>query len=129
MRVILLLCLVGMTACAGPTAPAPIDRQILLGPGQSALIPQTAVAIRFLGVANDSRCPADAMCVTGGSARVDVQVTAGTGGALVVAFETGSPQPVQFGSLTLTLVSLMPYPLSSQPIDPADYRVTLRVIR
>jgi hypothetical protein len=102
---------------------------VVLGPGQSAPIAAAAISLRFLGVGSDSRCPADASCVQAGSARVDVQVTFVTGGAQIVGFETADPQPVRFGSLTLTLVQLTPYPAGPQPINPADYRATLRVTR
>lgn len=120
-----------MTACGlgSPTGPSPINRDYLLAPGQSVPITAAALSLKFLGVANDSRCPADALCVTGGSARVDIQVTASTGTVQIINFETGDPKAVQIGSLTIDLVQLSPYPFSAHPIDPADYRVTLRVIR
>lgn len=85
--------------------------------------------VRFLGVPNDSRCPADVICVSAGSASVDVQVTSFSGAARVVRFETGDLKPVHFGTLTLELVQLAPYPFTGRPIDPADYRATLRVMR
>ena len=120
-----------MTACdlGSPTAPSPINRDYVLTPGQSVPITAAALSLKFLGVANDSRCPADALCVTGGSARVDIQVTAFTGAVQIISFETGEPKAIQIGALTIALVQLSPYPFSTQPINPADYRVTLRVIR
>jgi len=125
-----LFCLLGVTACSGGvTSPSPINQEVVLAPGQSAPIVPAGISLRLLGVANDSRCPADALCVLGGSASVDVQVTSFSGGAQVLRFETGDPRTVQFGPLTLALVQLAPYPFSAQPIDPADYRATLRVTR
>jgi len=125
-----LFCLLGVTACSGGvTSPSPINQEVVLAPGQSAPIVPAGISLRFLGVANDSRCPADALCVLGGSASVDVQVTSFSGGAQVLRFETGDPRTVQFGPLTLALVQPAPYPFSAQPIDPADYRATLRVTR
>jgi hypothetical protein len=101
---------------------------VVLGPGQSAPLDRASISLTFLRVANDSRCPADALCVLGGSARVDVQVT-GAWGVQILSFETGNLQPVRVGTLTLELVQLAPYPFSAQPIDPADYRATFRVTR
>jgi hypothetical protein len=127
----LAFCLLLVTACSSgsPASPSPIDQEVVLAPGQSAPIVPAGIALRFLGVANDSRCPADAMCVLGGSASVDVQVTSFSGGAQVLRFETGDPRAVQLGRLTLALVQLAPYPFSAQPINPAEYRATLRVTR
>ena len=124
-------CLVGMTACGygSPTSQSPLHQDVVLAPGQSAPIAAAAISLRFLGVGSESRCPADASCVHAGSARVDVQVTFVTGGAQIVGFDTGDPRPVRFGSLTLALVQLTPYPAGSQPINPVDYRATLRVTR
>lgn len=126
-----LFCLLGATACSpgGPTSPSPTHREVVLAPGQSAPIPSAGISLKFLGVANDSRCPADTLCVLGGSASVDVQVTSFSGFARVVRFQTGDLRPARLGTLTLELVQLAPYPFSAQPIDPADYRATLRVSR
>lgn len=123
-----MVCLCSVTACT-PTRPSPIDRELVLSVGQSAPITAAAISLKFLGVASDSRCPADALCVIPGSASVDVQVTTFSGAAQIVRFETGAPNPVRIGTLTLELVQLAPYPASAQPIDPADYRATLRVRR
>lgn len=127
---IAVFCLFAVTGCSlgSPSAPSPINREIVLSPGQPAPVASATVVITFLGVANDSRCPADALCVLGGSARVDVQAT-GAIGTRVVSFETGDPKPVRVGNLTLELLQLAPYPFSSTPIDPADYRATIRVTR
>lgn len=37
--------------------------------------------------------------------------------------------PVSHDDLTITLVELMPYPFSSMPFSPDQYRATLRVTR
>ncbi|CAN5865045.1 hypothetical protein BH18ACI5_BH18ACI5_00890 [soil metagenome] len=41
---------------------------------------------------------------------------------------TANKQPVTANELTIELVEVAPYPFST-PIDPAAYRVTLRVTR
>ncbi len=131
MRCFALACLVAVTACSSqsPTAPSPINQEIVLSPAQSLPIDRGTVAVRLLGVPVDSRCPADVQCVHAGSARVDVQVTS-VFDIRIVSFETGDPKPARFGTLTLELVQLGPYPVSAtRPINPADYRATLRVTR
>ena len=120
------MCLIG---CAGSTiAPrVPVDRQITLAPGQSVTVGDS-IAIRFVGVHGDSRCPADAMCIQGGDAVVRVQVTHDRE-AHDVDLHTGNMQPATTGDVTVTLVQLTPYPFSSRTIRPDEYRATLRMTR
>src|SRR5688500_7044254 len=72
------LCLFLATACAGsPAEPtSPLNAEFTLAPGETMSIDDTSVTIRFDGVSGDSRCPADALCVTGGSASVQITVSA-----------------------------------------------------
>ena len=123
-------CLLLMTACAdSSTSPTtPIDADFTLGPGESRRIEDTSLSIRFIGVEGDSRCPADAICIQGGSAEVQISVASGLATERY-ALHTGNMEPVQHGGLTIALVELAPYPFSSRPIAPSDYRATLRVTR
>lgn len=122
------LCLLLMTGCdeslTGPTVP--LDTEFVLAPGSSAFVEGAAMAIRFNGVTGDSRCPADAVCVQGGDAIVSLTVTSSRG-TREVELHTGSMAPVQHDGVTISLVQLSPYPFSSGPIAPGDYRVTLKV--
>jgi hypothetical protein len=122
--------LLAAIACSdAPTAPSPVDRRFTLAPGEMAQVIEASIGVRFDGVANDLRCPADALCLLGGDALVHVAVADGSS---VTAYElhTGSMQPVRHGDLTLSLEMLEPYPFSSlPPIGPSDYRATLRVAR
>lgn len=124
-------CLLLATGCFldNPTDPGPIDQQLTLAPGQSATIEGTSLSVKFIGVTGDNRCPADVVCILGGSATVKVQVAAASGGSREVTFETGDPKPITFDSWTLELVRLQPYPFSAQPIVHDDYRATVRVHR
>jgi hypothetical protein len=109
---------------SGPTVP--LDREFVLAPGESAVVAD--ISLRFLQVANDSRCPADAVCVTGGDAQVQIAVTSARG-SRDYDLHTGDMKPVQHDDLTIHLVNVQPYPFSSRTIQPADYRVTLRVTK
>ena len=113
----------------GPTAPTPVNHRFTLAPGEIALVPGAEISVRFDGVADDSRCPGDALCILGGDAVVRVAVLDGSS---MSAYElhTGSLQPVRHGDLTLSLAELQPYPFSSlPPIAAADYRATLHATR
>ena len=125
------LCLFAVTGCflESPTEPGPINRQVTLAPGQSDTIRGTDLSVRFNGVTGDNRCPADALCVLGGSATVKVELRNGSGSPREVTFETGDLKPVEHDSFTLELVQLLPYPFSATPIRHEDYRATIRVTR
>ena len=110
-------------------APGPVNREVTLAPGQSASVAGAGLTIKFNGVTGDSRCPGDAICITGGSAGVHVELRSSEGARRDVTFETGNPQPVKYGTLTLELTQLAPYPFSTRPIQPGDYRATISVKR
>ena len=77
---------------------------------------------------DDSRCPADAICVLGGSATVAIAVASGLSNQSY-ELRTGDMQPVVHDGLTIALVQLMPYPFSTRTIAPDEYRATLKVTR
>jgi hypothetical protein len=124
------LCLLMMTACGGsPSGPTtPLNSEFTLAPKQTMHIDGTSMAIRFNQVTGDSRCPADTVCILGGSA--DVEITAESGGSTRdYALRTGDMKPMQHEGLTITLVQLVPYPFSARTIPPDEYRATLKVTR
>ena len=125
------LCLLTMTACSGssPAAPSPFSRDLVMTPGQTVSVPEGGIAMRFEGVSGDSRCPADAICIQGGDAVVKVTVVPTRGDTQAYALHTGDMRPVTHQDLTIALVELTPYPFSSRPIAPEDYRATVKVSR
>ena len=102
---------------------------MVLAPGQSVTIREAAIAVRFEGVSGDSRCPADAMCVWGGDALVQIEVVPGSGQRRPYVLHTGDMRPIVHEDLTIALVELSPYPFSARTIPPDDYRATLRISR
>jgi hypothetical protein len=119
-------------ACASnpATGPSrPLDAQVVLAPGQTAPIEGTSLLARFQGVMGDSRCPADAFCIQGGDALVRIDVIEGLRRSTTYDLHTGSMKPVVHDDVTISLVQLSPYPFTSGPITPGDYRATLRVAR
>jgi hypothetical protein len=126
-HVALALCLLSATACQekSPTAPTPVDREVVLAPGESTAV-TSDLTLRFVGVPADSRCPADALCIHLGDAIVRIHVDAGATQA-ERELHTSDRKPVSVEGLRVELVQLAPYPFSSGPIQPGDYRATLRV--
>jgi hypothetical protein len=125
-----LVCLLSMTACdeslTGPSVA--LNENFELQPGSSVFVSGTSFAVRFNRVTGDSRCPADVVCIQGGDAIVAITVIEDDV-RVDLDLHTGSMQPVMYGSYTITLVQLAPYPFSSRPIQPQDYRATLKVTR
>jgi hypothetical protein len=124
-----LMLLVAALGCNNPNSPTtPLNTEFTLARGEAATIEDTSTEVRFTGVTNDSRCPADVFCVTGGDAHVNIRVTSGIGTREYV-LHTGDMKPVTHDPLTIHLVQVSPYPFSSRTISPDEYRVTLRVTR
>jgi hypothetical protein len=115
-------------ACtASPSAPdRPVDVVLTLAPGQAQAVAGTPLTVRFVGVTGDSRCPADAVCILGGSATVVLEVSSG-GVSQRLEVQTAGERPATYGRFTLSLRELSPFPFSARPIAPEEYRATLRI--
>ena len=131
MRVVLVGLVVALAGCReSVTAPTtPLNTQITVSVGETTTIREASLRLTFVGVLNDSRCPADAVCILGGDALVRISVDSNGGGPAVYDLHTGSLDPVRHAELTIALVELSPYPFSARPIASGDYRATFRVIR
>jgi hypothetical protein len=128
----IVFCLLLATACdekspVGPTIP--LDARFTLAPGERATIGDAGFSIEFRGVSGDSRCPADALCIQGGDASVHVRVTDGTQADYELHTGDSSRAAVTHRQSRIALVELQPYPFSSRPVAPGDYRATLTVTR
>ena len=120
-----------LAACAeNPTGSSvATGSEFQLRAGESVAIEGADLGLRFDLVASDSRCPADAICITLGDAEA-VFTAAQVGRAatsLTLHTATRDGQRTTVGAWTLTLLRLDPYPSSGRPIPPGDYRASLRV--
>jgi hypothetical protein len=127
-KALLAVILIGvLTACK----PSPLTGEVVLKPGQSAGNASQSVEVTFVEILEDSRCPADAMCVWQGNVKVLIEVGYGTEvqqyTLTLGEMLEGDVNSITVGEYTITLVQVDPYPLASQPTDPADYRVTLEI--
>jgi hypothetical protein len=126
-------CLLMATACdeadlVGPTAR--LNQRFTLAPGEGAAIESTSLQVQFLRVTGDSRCPADAICIQGGDAIVQVRAMNGDS-STDYELHTGdsSRASAMHQGMRIELLELQPYPFSSRPTAPGDYRATLMVSR
>jgi len=128
-----LICLLCVTGCdqessVGPTVP--LNERFTLSPGQIAAIDDADLKVQFVRVTGDSRCPADAICIQGGDAVVEVIASDGDDPAQL-GLHTGdsSQASAVYRGTRITLVELQPYPFSSRTIPPEEYRATLTATR
>ena len=129
-KLILALCF-GAAACSSssPTEPGSLDVQTTLAPGQSAPIGGSTSAIRFIGVTNDSRCPAAAICIWAGDAVAAFEVANPRSATPLDLHTTLEPKAAKAGGVTVQLLELSPYPITPNDIQPSEYRATIRVTR
>jgi hypothetical protein len=85
--------------------------------------------LRFVSVINDSRCPANALCIHAGDALVRIEVINPVRDRRAYDLHTNGGQSVRHDGVIITLVELIPYPYAGQSIGPDDYRATLELAR
>ena len=129
-RLPLAVCILA-AACSSstPAAPAPVDEQVTLAPGQRVTISGTTTALVFTGVTSDSRCPAAAICVWAGDAAARFEIASNRASEVLELHTTLQPNLGQAAGFTLHLLQVAPYPITGNDIKPADYRATVRVTR
>jgi hypothetical protein len=139
-------------SCAGTPAqptPLPLGQPFELRAGARTTVDD--VAVTFLQVNSDSRCPMDALCVWAGEGVLSILVspasspsmtaTQDIGGlkagtcvgesnlAQCVLTTTPNASSASHAAYTVRLVQLAPYPRSAVSIRPEDYVATLVVSR
>jgi hypothetical protein len=106
---------------------AAVGEEFSLRIGERALLEDLALDVRFLEVAEDSRCPSNALilCVWIGDAAVVIETTPQFADAVHDTLHTTlEPKAVQAGTVVLRLVSVDPYPEDVGPIPVEEYRAT-----
>ncbi|HZH31569.1 MAG TPA: hypothetical protein VEY11_12470 [Pyrinomonadaceae bacterium] len=139
---ILTLCLLAMFVVAGaaPTAARAgrarkkimPGKNFVLNVGQEVLTSDGKLKIKFVSVAEDSRCPKGVNCIWAGNARVMLQVGKPTGAPVKLELNTNPREATDgagsgYGQYMIKLVEVAPYPVAEQIIKPQSYAVTLVV--
>lgn len=130
------VCLLSAACSDGnsPTSPTnrqpdKVDQTATLQPGQQVNLDGVGFSLTFTGVTNDSRCPGDAICISGGEATVRFQASVAARAGVQVDLSTADPRrTVDLSDLRVELKQLEPYPFASLgPIRAGDYRATVRI--
>jgi hypothetical protein len=112
-----------------PDVMAELGKAFRLGIGDTAIIASEYLNLTLLDVSEDSRCPADVVCVWEGQATVvaDLIARGQRVGSFDLTLRAGNEELAtgQAGQYQLTLVGLEPYPISTHPIQPQEYQATL----
>jgi hypothetical protein len=115
-------------SCSSPTSPG-APATFTLAPGQSATYGQLSVT--FDSVVVDSRCPEEAfvLCIQFGDAFLKVRAKTPRTEATSYDVQVLDPQKRRFehAGFGVEVTGLEPKPFISGPIDPSDYRLSLRI--
>jgi hypothetical protein len=120
-------------ACASPfeasTAPAaPLDQPVKLGMSQSRSFDAGRLELGIREVLEDSRCPADVVCIQAGRGRLAAW-TRTESGRREIELRTDARPPQAVDGYTVEVTALEPYPYSNVRIDPRQYVATVIVRR
>lgn len=106
-----------------------LDEPFDLKINQVGLVSDT-VEVQLAGVANDSRCPVDAQCITAGNVTVELNVAVNGENESTAVTGSGNadlPAIVTVLGYQITLLGVTPQPKTGETIAPTDYVVTLKV--
>lgn len=127
-RMAALLTCLALAGCG--TAPAHQSRAVKLGeevtlaPGETAVVRAAKLAVRFVAVTDDSRCPRDTTCIWAGEVKVALEFS-GLEGTLPVELTEG--KSANYGIYMATLLRVEPQPASNVRISAQGYRATLKI--
>ena len=117
-------------ASSDPSVYPELGKEFKLGPDEIASFASENIWIRFVDVKEDSRCPADVLCVWQGRVSVAVNVIKGEqdiGDFTLALGESESLALQTFDGYYIRLLRVEPYPFSSHEIQPSEYIATLLV--
>lgn len=112
--------------------PSPLNEGFWLGFDETADLDGGRLQIWFQDLTEDSRCPADVVCIWEGRARIAlvIRVESGPTGRVELTLGGGSSaSPARADGYIFTLSDLTPHPVSTESPAPSDYRALLSIER
>ena len=117
-------------ACASADARVNPGQEFQLKVGDKVSVNGKDLAIEFVRVTQDSRCPTGAQCIQAGKADCDVYLTTGGSIYLVTLSELGGSTQAEADNLGYHFVfNVLPYPEVGKDIRYEDYTLVLKVIQ
>jgi hypothetical protein len=113
----------------GPVPGTDEQAQLDIPLGETRLLDEERLAITFVRVAEDSRCPTNVQCVHAGNATVGLILQERGEATRAVVLDThDEDRTVSHEGYVISIVDLQPWPVSGQP-RPENYVVRLHVVR
>ncbi len=105
-----------------------LNKEFNLQLGDSAILANQGLVIKFKTVSEDSRCPIGLRCFWAGNATVVLELKSSGADMHTVELKTYlDPKYVEFSDLIIILNDLNPYPKQDEIINPPDYVAKLVV--
>ena len=116
-----------------PTLSAPAEvadgEVVTLAVGSSLRLQDSPLVVTFRGVSADNRCPVDVVCIVAGEATAEFMATIDGEAQAFSLTLPGVEDAATVGAFMVRGVRVTPEPVSTAPIAPGDYRVTLSLQR
>jgi hypothetical protein len=106
-----------------------LDRDFRLGVGETAIIEQEELEIKFDSVSADSRCAEGVTCVWAGEARCQMIITLHNNKSPLILIVTGSQQSETVYKGYSIFCVLQPYPKAGMKIDKGEYTLILKITK
>jgi hypothetical protein len=104
-----------------------LGREFKIEYGQELTVKGQGLKVKFVSVADDSRCAVNATCVWAGDAKIVIGVRqANTEGSRIELHTNGTPAE-KYQRYVIRLVALDPYPRTDVERKPSDYVATLLI--
>ncbi len=109
-------------------AGAQTSQQVKLRVNNQKSVANGKLTIKFVSLAEDSRCPEDVNCIHAGNAKIQIKVAKRGGSAKTFELNTNSdPNIISFGGYEIKLENLVPVPKKNIRINRNGYTATLVV--
>lgn len=95
---------------------------LILTVGQTKTFGDTKVTLN--SVPNDSRCPIDVACIWAGTVSLNVSTVSAVG---TITKNIASEETQKFGNYEISVLEILPAPISKQPIGQKDYKITFHI--
>lgn len=117
-----------ITAGDGISAQAKPQTGAGLAIGKTRKFERGRITVKFLEIAEDSRCPKDVNCIWAGNAKIKVRVGGRERKSEIIELNTNTgPRFIEFAGRIIKLDSLLPYPKSDAKTPPTAYRAVISV--
>lgn len=120
----------GPVPSSDPTVYPQLEKEFKLGKDETAFFKSENILIRFYQITEDSRCPADVVCIWQGRVSVEVDIIKdekNVGDFILTLGENENLALQTFDGYYIKLLKVEPYPFASHNIESDEYVVTLFV--